>query len=151
MLAFFPPLPAGPPLGEASRAAWAGGGWVVAGREAPGPGSAVAAVAARVRPAGPEPAQAAGLAARPRTGPGSRLLLCRPVRTRQRRPPHGRVQARNPAAATLLRRGPSSRRTRRRRRRCGPWIKAAAAWEEEDGGWQERRQRRGDYFSGSFG
>lgn len=86
-----PPLPAGPRLGEASRAAWAGGGWVVAGREAPGPGSAVAAVAARVRPAGPEPAQAAGLAARPRIGPGSRLLLCRPVRTRQRRPPHGRV------------------------------------------------------------
>lgn len=96
VLAFFPPLPAGPPLGEASRAAWAGGGWVVAGREAPGPGSAVAAVAARVRPAGPEPAQAAGLAARPRTGPGSRRLLCRPVRTRQRRPPHGRVLGAQP-------------------------------------------------------
>lgn len=57
-------------------------------------------------------------------------------------------EARNPAASTLLRRGPSSRRARRR---CGPWIKEAAAWEEEDGGRQERQQRRGDYFSGSFG
>lgn len=58
-------LPAGPPLGEASRAAWAGGGWGVAGREAPGPGSAVAVVAARVCPAEPEEP-------RPRVSPPAR-------------------------------------------------------------------------------
>lgn len=143
-------LPGGPRLGEASQAAWVGGGWGVVGREEPSLGSAVAAVAARIAPEGPEeksrpraspPASPRSARERPacfcvgRCGRGSAARLT------------AEFQARNPEAATLLRRGPANRRARRR---CGPWIKEAAAWEEEDGGWQERRQLRGDYFFGSF-
>lgn len=84
----------GPRLGRASQAAWVGGGWGVVGREEPGPGSAVAVVAARVPPEGLEekPRPRASPPASPRIGPGAPgLLLCRPIWTWERRPPDGRV------------------------------------------------------------
>lgn len=68
----------GPRLGRASQAAWVGGGWGVVGREEPGPGSAVAVVAARVPPEGLEekPRPRASPPASPRIGPGAPGLLC---------------------------------------------------------------------------
>lgn len=62
-------LPGGARLGEASQAAWVGGGWGVVGREEPGLGSAAVVVAALTAPAAPEEKPGADR-------PGAPGLLC---------------------------------------------------------------------------